>query len=196
MSLIILDDVFPEKCFKEIQKHQLEPKENEDKERWFLLDTEHSSKNLAKSLIKIASKYYSLDFYTGYESWHHRNTRPPTWHIDNDERRRAEDGILSFPECSIIYYIYVNNLIGGQLYVSHNNDLGGGSNDLYEEIRADGRLDNQVADVVTPKNNRMVIMPPGVFHTVSHFTGERAVIAVNPWYATKWKYPDIVHADS
>ena len=61
MSLIILDDVFPEKCFEAIQKHQLEPKENEDQERWFLPDTNHPSKNLAKSLIKIASKYYSLD---------------------------------------------------------------------------------------------------------------------------------------
>ena len=196
MSIIILDDVFPEKCFKEIQKYQLQPQENQAAERWFLPDTEHPSKNLAKSLITIAGKHVNLDSYSGYESWHHRNTRPPTWHIDNDERRRAEDGVMSFPLCSIVYYIYVNNLTGGQLYISHNDDLGEGGNKLYEEIRGDNRLDNQVVDVVTPKNNRMVIMPPRVFHTVSHFTGERTAIAVNPWNAIEWKYPDIIHVDS
>ena len=36
---------------------------------------------------------------------------------------KRESDTMSFPLCSIIYYIKVDNLRGGKLYIHHNNEV-------------------------------------------------------------------------
>ena len=62
---------------------------------------------------------------------------------------------LVFPVCSTIYYLAVSDLEGGRLIVED--------------------------DVITPKTNRLVIFPPGKYHTVENFKGNRISLLVNPW---------------
>lgn len=194
MKSIIIDDVFPAEQYEQIKAEQFkiidEHLEYLSLERWCYFDTYHPSQKLALTLFNIAKQHVDLKDCTGYETWQHHNTRPPRWHIDNDENRRAEDNKMVYPLCSIIYYIHVKDLQGGQLYISHNEDMIDDSNDTYNQIRTNGALDRSPVDIVTPKSNRMFIMPPKKFHIVSEFTGERTMIALNPWDASKFKYPN------
>ena len=88
-----------------------------------MLDTKHYFQDFCLFLINITSKYYDLSKCGGYEFWIHNHTRPPKWHIDNDERRRIEDNIMIFPLCSIVYYLQVEDIINGELRISHNEEI-------------------------------------------------------------------------
>ena len=62
---------------------------------------------------------------------------------------------LRFPICSLIFYVEVENLKGGQL-----------------------KLED---DIITPKSNRLVIFDKGVQHSVETFEGIRRTYLINPW---------------
>jgi hypothetical protein len=188
MSIIILDDVIQEDCFSLMQPDFLSVIDKSTDEDWFLLNTEHYFQDFCLALIKLAGEYYNLSSCGGYEFWVHHHTKPPTWHIDNDERRREEDDILIFPLCSIVYYLQVDNLINGELCVSHNDEVKlHSTNFLYEEVRNSG-LDSKINDIIVPKANRMVMFSPGKFHTVNPFIGKRISMIINPWNISKYKY--------
>ena len=55
----------------------------------------------------------------------------------------------------MVYYPVVDNLEGGQLHLE--------------------------CDIITPKENRLVIFPPKTFHYVEPFTGKRVTLLINPW---------------
>ena len=74
---------------------------------------------------------------------------------DKDEQLNGNKSILSFPLCSMVYYLIVENLEGGQLHVED--------------------------DIITPKTNRLVIFSPGKNHYVQPYTGTRISMLVNPW---------------
>jgi hypothetical protein len=187
-SIIVLDNVIHEDCFRELQKDFLGVINGPTDEDWFLLDTKHYFQDFCLSVINLAGSYYNLSTCGGYEFWIHHHTKPPTWHIDNDERRRDENNAMIFPLCSIVYYLQVENLMGGELKISHNNDVQlNSTNAVYEEVR-NNCLDNKSDDIIVPKTNRMVMFSAGKFHMVNSFTGNRITLVINPWDVSKYKY--------
>ena len=111
--------------------------------------------NFCNSMIRVASQFVNLEECIGYEFWTQKNTRPSKWHYDKDEQLKGNENVVSFPLCSMIYYLIVENLDGGQLQVED--------------------------DIITPKTNRLVIFSPGKYHYVQPYTGTRISMLVNPW---------------
>ena len=135
-------------------------------------------------LLSIASSYFNLDSCTGYESWTQLNDRPGGWHVDLDEARKISDGIIRLPICSIIYYLKIDNVIGGQLKISHRTVKDGIQESEY--IKGIELSKVEPYDVITPKTNRLVMIPPGIYHKVETFKGERMSMIVNPWNTSKF----------
>jgi len=187
--IVILDNIVEKNCFNQLQKNFLSVIDESTNEDWFLLDTKHYFQDFCISLINIAGTYYDLSSCGGYEFWIHNNTKPPNWHIDNDERRRLENNLMRFPLCSIVYYLKIENLVNGELKISHNSEIQlNSTNILYQEVRSN-RLDNKYDDIIIPKENRMVLFSPGKFHSVNSFTGKRVTLVINPWDINNYKYP-------
>jgi len=89
--------------------------------KWYDLDTQHRYQKTCLALTKIVSEYYDLSTSIGYEFWIHHNTRPTEWHIDKDEKAMNEEGVLSCPLCSIVYYPLVEDVTGGRLCLLDEN---------------------------------------------------------------------------
>ena len=149
---IIIDNAFDgsliENTLKKLGK-------NNNSEIWCDLNSKHEYEILCKSLLNECSKYYNLDLCLGYEFWTQNNSRPTDWHYDKDEQLWETTGNYKFPICSIVFYLKVNNLVGGLLHLGDT--------------------------IITPKTNRMIIFPPAVFHYVEEFEGERISFLLNPW---------------
>ena len=216
-DIVILDDVFDEDSFPNIQSDLISKIKQYrtspvDDENWCLLNTSHKFKQFCLKLINISADYFDISSFSGYEFWWHENTKPPAWHIDCDDRRRREDNCMSFPLCSIVYYIKVDNLVDGKLHISHNHDVkSGDTGDKFEKLASFHDLNHKISSfnegtltlsqgdtsiqtnnlnstVINPKTNRMVIFPAGKFHMVEDFTGTRMSMVINPWDARKYKH--------
>ena len=212
-DIVILDDIFDKESFPNVQSDLILKSNGSYPEQFYLLNDYHKYKQFCLKLINISGNYFDLSSCSGYENWYHENTKPPTWHIDCDERRKEEDNCMSFPLCSIVYYIKVDNLLDGKLYISHNDDVKlGDTRDKFQKIatlhelnhtiggsfnqgsltfsQGDTSLqnDNLNSTVINPKTNRMIIFPPGKFHMVERFWGTRISMVINPWDARKYKY--------
>ena len=135
-------------------------------------------------LLSLSSSYFNLDNCTGYECWTQLNGRPPEWHVDLDETRRISDKIIRLPICSMIYYLKVDSLIGGELKISHLAVKDGIQESEY--IKGIELSNVKPYDVITPKTNRLVMIPPGIYHKVETFKGERMSMIVNPWNTSKF----------
>ena len=153
--VIILDDVVLN--FDSIKENIIQPLQNENLIiDWCDFNYEHQFQDLCLQFIDIASKYYDLSSSIGYEFWTHNNTRPPEgWHYDKDEFLFDATGKYDYPLCSIVYYPLIENLQGGHLHIE--------------------------CDIITPKENRLIIFPPKTYHYVEPFKGNRISILVNPW---------------
>ena len=150
-SILVFDDVL-DKLSPELIELFDKPLEELD---WYPLEHEHKYKNFCIDILTIASRYFDFSKIVGYEFWGQNNTKPNTWHYDKDEKLYDKERKLVFPVCSTIYYLAVSDLEGGRLIVED--------------------------DVITPKTNRLVIFPPGKYHTVENFKGNRISLLVNPW---------------
>jgi len=111
-------------------------------------------------IVEKAGNYFNMKKIKGYEAWTHINSKPSAdyeggWHYDKDEYRYNLNNILSFPVCSCVFYLQVENLIGGRLIV--------------EDIK------------ITPRTNRLIIFGPRKKHYVEDFKGTRISININPW---------------
>ena len=124
-------------------------------EKWYSLDEKHIFQDFCIQMINLSSQMYDLTSCVGYEFWTHYNTIPRNWHIDKDEQLKIKTGYTRFPLCSMVYYVYVDELRGGKLHIED--------------------------DVITPKSNRLVIFSPGKYHCVEPFIGKRITLCVNPW---------------
>ena len=124
-------------------------------EKWYSLDEKHIFQEFCIQMINLSSQMYDLTSCVGYEFWTHYNTIPRNWHIDKDEQLKIKTGYTRFPLCSMVYYVYVDELRGGKLHIED--------------------------DVITPKSNRLVIFSPGKYHCVEPFLGKRITLCVNPW---------------
>ena len=167
-STVILDDVIHRDSLKSLQSDNIKAlqahNDNTGKtnfnEKWYSLNEDHLFKDICTSFLQLASSYFDLSSCIGYEFWTQNNTRPSRRHLDKDQQLLEEKGIYSFPLCSIIYYIFVDaNLVGGKL-------------DIEDDI------------IITPKTNRMIIFPPGRYHYVQPFQGQRVSLLINPWNKT------------
>ena len=124
-------------------------------EKWYSLDEKHIFQDFCIQMINLSSQMNDLTSCVGYEFWTHYNTIPRNWHIDKDEQLKIKTGYTRFPLCSMVYYVYVDELRGGKLHIED--------------------------DVITPKSNRLVIFSPGKYHCVEPFLGKRITLCVNPW---------------
>ena len=150
-SILVFDDVL-DKLSPELLELLDKPLEELD---WYPLEHEHKYKKFCIDILTIASRYFDFSNIVGYEFWGQQNTKPNTWHYDKDEKLYSKERKLVFPVCSTIYYLAVSDLEGGKLIIED--------------------------DVITPKTNRLVIFPPGKYHTVENFKGNRISLLVNPW---------------
>tara|TARA_B000000609_G_C24171764_1_gene350868 strand:+ start:438 stop:914 length:477 start_codon:yes stop_codon:yes gene_type:complete len=152
--IVIMDDVvdnstFQSECIKLSESGKNIP------EKWYSLDEKHIFQDFCIQMINLSSQMYDLTSCVGYEFWTHYNTIPRNWHIDKDEQLKIKTGYTRFPLCSMVYYVYVDELRGGKLHIED--------------------------DVITPKSNRLVIFSPGKYHCVEPFLGKRITLCVNPW---------------
>ncbi len=151
-SVLVFDDVL-DKLSPELIRLINKPLKPLD---WYPLDYKHKYKDFCIEILTIASRYFDFSKIVGYEFWGQNNTKPGTWHYDKDEKLYSKKTELVFPVCSTVYYLEVSDkLEGGRLFVEH--------------------------DIITPKTNRLVLFPPGKYHTVENFTGKRVSLLVNPW---------------
>ena len=97
---IILDNVLDQTS---IDKINIALGQSSSKSTWYDLNDNHIYDNFCVSLINLAGRYIDLSSCIGYEFWTRDNTKPPDWHQDKDEKL-ADEGILKFPLCSIVYY--------------------------------------------------------------------------------------------
>ena len=122
---------------------------------WYDLEEVHPNKVLCLTILHLAGQYADLSDTIGYELWSHTSGKLG-WHYDKDDILCTEEGELNFPLCSTVYYLEASKLRGGELLLG--NDL-----------------------VVVPKPNRLVIFPPGKYHTVKPYEGNRISLNINPW---------------
>lgn len=144
MRVVILDNVLPINVLESWQNQDITtiPK-------WTL--------GIDHPLIDASSSYYDTSKIKGFETWFHKNTRPKSgFHYDRDEYSYGMYKTLRFPMYSLIFYITVENLKGGELNIENNIKI-------------------------TPKENRLVILAPEVRHGVEEFTGCRTSLNINPW---------------
>jgi hypothetical protein len=107
-----------------------------------------------QKILKIVNNHFDLSNMLGVECWSNINVHTG-WHIDFDDMEMFKTKQLKTPICSIVYYVKINNLIGGNLITK--------------------------TESYTPKTNDLVTFKPGLIHNVEKFSGERMSIAINPW---------------
>ncbi len=149
MDDVVDNSTFQSECIKLSESGKNIP------EKWYSLDEKHIFQDFCIQMINLSSQMYDLTSCVGYEFWTHYNTIPRNWHIDKDEQLKIKTGYTRFPLCSMVYYVYVDELRGGKLHIED--------------------------DVITPKSNRLVIFSPGKYHCVEPFLGKRITLCVNPW---------------
>tara|TARA_R100000742_G_C4268266_1_gene86629 strand:+ start:884 stop:1402 length:519 start_codon:yes stop_codon:yes gene_type:complete len=131
-------------------------------EGWHLADCEHDNSEMCNQILRHAGKYFDISKMVGYDYWTHTNTRPMQWHYDKDEIAYTTKGVTRYPICSTVFYLEVENLSNGKLQFKNGVE-------------------------VTPRENRLVLFSPGLYHGVEQFKGLRTGINVNPWKTPLYK---------
>jgi hypothetical protein len=151
--LIVLDDVFNNEIRNNILNYCL---------NYYVFGQIHTSEKkdlniFLYKILKIAEKYFDLQSMKTCEHWVHNNETTPSWHFDKNEKlyMNSQGKQYEFPLCSIVYYAQIENLIGGKFITE------------YEQV--------------IPKNNRLILFSPGIYHSVEPSTGTRISLSMNPW---------------
>jgi hypothetical protein len=114
---------------------------------------------LAK-LVNLSLTGFDFSMFNGVEIWTH-NLTAPGFHYDLDEKFYTETGLFVLPLCSIIYYVEITSQLTGV--------------DNF-------KVSLQTPDVmIIPKDNRMVVMSPGILHGARGNPKVRKLIAISPW---------------
>lgn len=150
--IVIIDDVLSDDEL-ELSKNQFIMNEKTD---WvdMNLNTIMKLNSAFGKIMRKVNNHFDLSSMVGCEIWSHHTTRPD-WHFDKDENSNEKTGELIFPICSIVFYPFIKNLVGGRLLTG--------------------------TEQILPKTNRLIAFSPGIYHTVEPFQGERLSIAINPW---------------
>lgn len=125
--------------------------------QWHDLPSESFYHN--KILAEIADEFADISTAVGLEEWHQdADWFLPEEHEDKDEKLYAETGEISYPLCSAILYLKVENLVGANLRLVRDN-----------------------VDII-PKPGTLVLLAPGVVHSITDFlSGKRISINLNIW---------------
>ena len=151
----VLDNFLPSSTLSNLLKKV--EKSEKNKCSWFEYP---AALEYQQAILEEAAGYVSLSNCVGFEEWVHYPpfTQLPLYHYDKDEYLYEKRKALKFPLCSCILYLNIQDLKGAELYIS---DAG---------------------TVITPETNKLVLMQPGVLHTVFRYqTGTRVSININPW---------------
>lgn len=111
-----------------------------------------------KKLVKLSEEYVGDIDLLGVEQWafHNFYTNLPFLHQDKDERLYEVEQELSFPACSCVLYLQIEDLEGGNLKIGE------------EEI--------------VPETGTVVLLKPEVWHEITPCTGgTRHSINYNLW---------------
>jgi hypothetical protein len=111
-------------------------------------------------LLRTSAKYFDFSQFGGAEIWTH-NLSAPGFHYDKDESIYQKHGVNVFPLCTIVYYQEIS---------SQGENL---NNFKFS-------LSTQDTSII-PKENRCVIMAPGLIHGSGGISGIRKLIAISPW---------------
>ena len=155
-DIIIIDNFFEDQQYLEKFKETIDNFPTDG--LW--IDVYHKEM-YTNHIVEKAGNYFNMKKIKGYEAWTHINSKPLAdyeggWHYDKDDILCVEEDEYNFPICSTVYYSEVSKLRGGELLLG--NDL-----------------------VIVPKPNRLVIFPPGKYHTVKPYEGNRISLNINPW---------------
>jgi len=131
-------------------------------EGWHLIDADHDNQYMCYEILRQAGKYFNTKNIIGYDYWTHTGTRPLQWHYDKDENAYLKFGIKRYPLCSTVFYLEVEELIGGKLHFGDGVE-------------------------VVPKENRLIVFSEGLYHGVDDFEGVRTSININPWNTRLYK---------
>ena len=104
---VVIDDVFDldttTRLYKSVDNSTRNP-------FFYKLGESHFHDNFSYATLDVASHYFNLKTCIGYEFWTQKNTRPSKWHYDKDEQLKGNENVVSFPLCSMVYYLIVENL--------------------------------------------------------------------------------------
>lgn len=154
-KVLVIENVFDDDVVTKIAnfvKHDLTP--------MLLIDIGiHKIPEQISCIYDYAANHYQLDksLVGNLECWKQQNRIPEPWHVDIDEMHEVRNkGEIRLPLMTIIYYPEIENLVGGEF-----------------------RTENII---LTPKTNTMVIMSPGMVHSVNPIeSGTRLSFMINPW---------------
>lgn len=169
IQTVIIDNYLPEEEFSHLKKETLEEMGTSIMHPSFYdlkTTVDHPYINIADIMLNAASEYYDLESIVGYEIWTHNNTRPGGRHTDKDDMYYEITGKERHPVCTIVYYLNVDHFL------------------------KDGRLKLDNIATIVPKENRVVIFPPGVWHEVEKYEGDRVSIVMNPWNTLVYTDPN------
>lgn len=125
--------------------------------QWHSLPSESFYHN--KVLDEIKNEFADISTAVGLEEWHQdADWFLPGEHEDKDERLYHKTGEVSYPICSAILYLAVENLVGANLRLVRDNVE------------------------VQPETGKLVLLAPGVTHNITDFiSGKRISINLNIW---------------
>lgn len=140
-----ISKVFREKSFKPFTT------------RWHPLPSKSFYHN--KILAEIADEFADVSGAVGVEEWHQdADWFLPEEHEDKDEKLYAETGEVSYPICSAILYLRIENLVGAKLRIVRDNIE------------------------IEPKPGMLVLLAPGVTHSITEYSqGTRISLNLNIW---------------
>ena len=145
-----ISKVFREKSFKPFTT------------RWHSLPSEsfYHNKILAEiSDVINGDQFVDISTAVGLEEWHQdADWFLPEEHEDKDEKLYSETGEVSYPLCSAILYLKVENLVGAKLRIVRDN------------------LE------IEPKPGMLILLAPGVTHSITKYSeGTRISVNLNIW---------------
>ena len=150
--IIVCDDVVNE--LVDISKYYSDPNSLNQE---LILDP--STDLVLSTLWKIAEKHFDLTKAVVTEKWAHneKTVQYLNWHVDDDVEYRRFTGMQLFPQCTMVYYPFVDeSLVGGRFCIGE--------------------------DRIKAKTNRALIFNSNIQHTVEPLRGGRRVSVVyNPW---------------
>jgi hypothetical protein len=116
---------------------------------------ENSNLDFAQKMLDLASNYFDLSEYIGCEM--HINRHTPNRHYDKDELHFKRTGEFVFPLCGIVWYNYIDEIVGGEI--------------VFPDIDVS----------VKPKTDRLIIFQNNLLHEGKPFQGTRMSVGINPW---------------
>ena len=156
-KFVVIDDVLDNNTIFKLQS--LLDQKNSLPIMFYKKEIENKYKIYVDALIRVAEDFYSIDRYIGYELWSHTDPKKNLeFHYDKDELLFQKKNQNLFPLLSIVFYPKIKNLKGGHLY-------------LEKDMK------------ITPKENRLILFPEGIYHGTSNYNkdGIRISFLINLW---------------